>query len=116
LQEATDKLRRENERLTEQLRKAEIVIDVQKKWPRCWDGRSRPPTRSRSLDGCRQSTRPHRRRRVGLRRSRRCACFLLPAAATARTDARCSTFAAASSSDSRSSAERRRNARPFVTC
>jgi transposase len=39
LQEATDKLRRENERLTEQLRKAEIVIDVQKKvaallgWP-----------------------------------------------------------------------------------
>ena len=38
-QEATDKLRRENERLTEQLRKAEIVIDVQKKvaallgWP-----------------------------------------------------------------------------------
>jgi transposase len=39
LQDATDKLRRENERLTEQLRKAEIVIDVQKKvaallgWP-----------------------------------------------------------------------------------
>ena len=39
LQEATDKLHRENERLTEQLRKAEIVIDVQKKvaallgWP-----------------------------------------------------------------------------------
>jgi transposase-like protein len=39
LQEATHKLRRENERLTEQLRKAEIVIDVQKKvaallgWP-----------------------------------------------------------------------------------
>jgi transposase len=39
LQEETSKLRRENERLTEQLRKAEIVIDVQKKvaallgWP-----------------------------------------------------------------------------------
>jgi hypothetical protein len=39
MQEATDKLRRENARLTEQLRKAEIVIDVQKKvaallgWP-----------------------------------------------------------------------------------
>ena len=38
-QEATDKLYRENERLTEQLRKAEIVIEVQKKvaallgWP-----------------------------------------------------------------------------------
>jgi transposase len=39
IQEETAKLRRENERLTEQLRKAEIVIDVQKKvaallgWP-----------------------------------------------------------------------------------
>lgn len=39
IQDANDKLRRENERLTEQLRKAEIVIDVQKKvaallgWP-----------------------------------------------------------------------------------
>lgn len=39
MQEATDKLRRENARLTEQLRKAEIVMDVQKKvaallgWP-----------------------------------------------------------------------------------
>lgn len=39
LQDETDKLRRENLRLAEQLRKAEIVIDVQKKvaallgWP-----------------------------------------------------------------------------------
>jgi transposase len=39
IQEETAKLRRDNERLTEQLRKAEIVIDVQKKvaallgWP-----------------------------------------------------------------------------------
>jgi transposase len=46
LQEETDKLRHENERLTEQLRKAEIVIDVQKKvaallgWP---IGTSDPP-------------------------------------------------------------------------
>jgi hypothetical protein len=29
------KLQRENERLPEQLRKAEIVIDVQKKWLPC---------------------------------------------------------------------------------
>ena len=29
------KLRRDNERLADRLRKAEIVIDVQKKWP-CW--------------------------------------------------------------------------------
>ena len=31
-------LRRENDRLVECLRKAEIIIDVQKKWPRCWAG------------------------------------------------------------------------------
>src|SRR3954463_3340392 len=34
------KLRRDNERLTDQLRKAEIVIDVQKKWLCCWAFRS----------------------------------------------------------------------------
>lgn len=39
LQEETDKLRRDNARLSEQLRKAQIIIDVQKKlgtllgWP-----------------------------------------------------------------------------------
>ena len=31
-EEEMQKLRRENQRLTEELRKAEIVIDVQKKW------------------------------------------------------------------------------------
>jgi hypothetical protein len=30
------KLRGENQRLTEELRKAAIVIDVQKKWALCW--------------------------------------------------------------------------------
>jgi transposase-like protein len=35
------KLRRDNERLTDRLRKAEIVIDVQKKWLCCWVFRSR---------------------------------------------------------------------------
>ena len=34
-EEEMQKLRRENQRLTEQLRKAEIVIDVQKKWALC---------------------------------------------------------------------------------
>jgi transposase len=48
-QEETDKLRRENERLTEQLRKAEIVIDVQKKvaallgWPIATPGPEEKP-------------------------------------------------------------------------
>src|ERR1019366_929618 len=48
-QEETDKLRRENERLTEQLRKAEIIIDVQKKvaallgWPSMAPGPEEKP-------------------------------------------------------------------------
>src|ERR1700687_168687 len=31
-----EKLRRQNQRLQEELEKAHIVIDVQKKWPSCW--------------------------------------------------------------------------------
>jgi len=31
-----EQLRRENQRLAEELRKAEIVIDIQKKWPDSW--------------------------------------------------------------------------------
>ncbi len=45
------KLRRENQRLTDQLRKAEIVIDVQKKWALCWVGPCRRRTRRRHPDG-----------------------------------------------------------------
>ncbi len=40
LAEENEPLRRHNVRLSEQLRKAEIIIDVQKKWPRCWGVRS----------------------------------------------------------------------------
>jgi transposase-like protein len=36
LVEENQKLRGGNQRLTEELRKAEIAIDVQKKWPSCW--------------------------------------------------------------------------------
>ena len=59
----TEKLRRENIRLTEQLRKAEVVIDVQQKWPRCWAGRSRPNFR-RSLDAGRYRTRRNCRQQL----------------------------------------------------
>ena len=38
--EENEQLRRDNLRLTEELRKADIVIDIQKKWPRCWGGRA----------------------------------------------------------------------------
>jgi transposase-like protein len=47
------KLRRDNERLTDRLRKAEIVIDVQKKWLCCWAFRSRK--RRRRENGHRRS-------------------------------------------------------------
>jgi len=36
MDEENQKLRRQNARLTEDLRKAYIIIDVQKKWLRCW--------------------------------------------------------------------------------
>src|SRR5712692_4451925 len=36
LEEENQKLQRRNARLTEDLRKAHIIIDVQKKWLRCW--------------------------------------------------------------------------------
>src|SRR5579872_3549126 len=44
LADENQKLQRDNQRLAEQLRKAEIIIDVQKKWRPCWapHPRSRP--------------------------------------------------------------------------
>src|ERR1035437_4952480 len=51
-----------------------------KKGARCWGGRSRLPTRTRSFDGSRASARSYGRHRVRLRGSRRGSRFvLLPA-------------------------------------
>jgi transposase len=60
-EEELQKLRRENQRLTEELRNAGILIEVQKKWARCWDGSCR--SRRRSLDGCRHPSGPNSGRR-----------------------------------------------------
>jgi transposase-like protein len=57
LDEENQKLRRENQHLNEELRKAEIVIDIQKKWPLlplCWDVRLARRTGSHNSDGDRQ--------------------------------------------------------------
>ena len=54
LEEENQKLQRENQHLREELRKAEIVIDVQKKCPLCWDVRSARRRGSRNSDGGRQ--------------------------------------------------------------
>ena len=48
-----EKLRRHNQRLQEELEKAHIIIDVQKKWRNCWVARLR---KRRNRDGCRGST------------------------------------------------------------
>ena len=56
LQEENQRLLKENVRLTEELRKAAIVIDVPKKWARCWGGRPRCPAGASSSDGSRVST------------------------------------------------------------
>ena len=54
LEEENLKLQRQNARLTEDLRKAHIIIDVQKKWRRCWAVRFRNRARRRIPDGRRQ--------------------------------------------------------------
>src|SRR5258705_4494302 len=48
MEEEVQKLRRQNARLTEDLRKAHIIIDVQKKWLRCWGIRFRIRTQRRN--------------------------------------------------------------------
>jgi len=51
MEEEVQKLRRQNARLAEDLRKAHIIIDVPKKWLRCWAIRFRNKTRRRTPDG-----------------------------------------------------------------
>ena len=50
-----EKLRRHNQRLQEELEKAQIILDVQKKWPSYWVTRSQ---NRRSRDGRGRSTQP----------------------------------------------------------
>ena len=79
-EEEMQKLRRENQRLTEELRKAEIVIDVQKKVGALlgWPCRRRTPRSN--PDGRRHPSGPHGRHRGRLRFPRGGPCFLLSAA------------------------------------
>src|SRR3954451_18414067 len=58
LDDENQKLQRENQHLREELRKAEIVIDVQKKWPLCSDVASARRRGSRNSDGSRQRVVP----------------------------------------------------------
>ncbi|MGH9691059.1 MAG: hypothetical protein ACRD4C_08280 [Candidatus Acidiferrales bacterium] len=69
MEEEVQKLRRQNARLAEDLRKAHIITDVQKKWLRCWAIRFRKRTRRRAPDG--------RRHRTAHRKGTRAACRAL---------------------------------------
>src|SRR5260370_433591 len=78
MEEEVQKLRRQNARLTEDLRKAHIIIDVQKKWRRCWGIRFRIRTPRRNPDGCRHRTCRGRGHQRCLPHSARASRLLLP--------------------------------------
>src|ERR1035437_1426798 len=78
-EEELQKLRRENQHLTEELRKAAIVIDVQKKWARCWAGPCRRWTPRSNPDGRGHPVGPHGGRPRRLRFPRGRPRFLLSA-------------------------------------
>ncbi len=80
-EEEIQKLRRDNQRLTEELRKAAIVIDIQKKWVPCWGGLCRRRTQRSNSDGRRHPSGPHRRYRCRLRFPSGAPGFFLQAAA-----------------------------------
>jgi hypothetical protein len=67
------------------LRKAAIVIDVQKKWALCWGGPCRRRTPRRNLDGRRHPSGPHSRRAGRPRCPRGGPCFLLSPASDVRS-------------------------------
>jgi len=76
-------LRRENMLLKRKLARAEVVIDIQKKWLRCWGFRWPRPTATRTADasrGQRRSFGSHRQYLQGLRS----VASLLVSAPTAR--------------------------------
>ena len=78
LEEENQKLRRQNARLTEDLRKAQIIIEVQKKWPRCWRTRYRNRTQRTNPDDRDHRTSGGRGHQRGLPSSSSASCFLLP--------------------------------------
>ena len=50
-QQELEQLRREILRLNDALARAEMIIDVQKQWARCWDGPCRRARRGRIHNG-----------------------------------------------------------------
>lgn len=82
LSDENHKLQRENERLIEQLRRAELIIEVQKKSPRCWEHRSRRWIRKDSTDGRSQRNRSDGGNPRGVRCTRYCSLLVLSQSAS----------------------------------
>ncbi len=78
LEEENQKLRRQNARLTEDLRKAHIIIGVQKKSLRCWVIRFPNRTRRKNLDVRSHPTGGGRGHSCSLPDAPGTSCFLLP--------------------------------------
>jgi transposase-like protein len=68
-------LERENAKLTTRAERAEAIAEIQKKWPHCWDVRSR----ARNRDGNRRAPRAEIRRRAPVPCAGRVASDVLPA-------------------------------------
>ena len=77
LEEENQKLRRQNARLTEDLRKANIIIEVQKKWLRCWGTRFPTWTPRKNLEVRSQRTSHRRGHQRGMSSSADAARFVL---------------------------------------
>src|SRR6266404_7409584 len=78
MEEEVQKLLRQNARLTEDLRKAHIIIDVQKKWVRCWGIRFRNRTQRTNPDDGGHRTSGGRGHQRCLPSSHSASRFLLP--------------------------------------
>ena len=68
-------LERQNAKLTARAERAEAIAEIQKKWPRYWDVRSR----ARNRDGDRRASWAEARRRTPVPRARRATGDVLPA-------------------------------------
>jgi hypothetical protein len=103
------KLRRENQRLIEEVRKAAIVIDAPKKWVLCWGGRCRRKIPRSDPDGRGRPSRPT----VGIVAA--CDCLAVPRASFYR---QCPVLSPSASSvpEPATPAERRLPVAPSVRC
>ena len=84
-----EELRRQNKQLEEELRKAELIIEIQKKWRCCLANHCFRYPKARTPDEGGPGSRPERRDQACLRRTVCFPRFLLPAASRQSVPSRC---------------------------